>query len=177
MSHLCRLMQISWRCFSVRAPSTLRLDNKSYTLLEIPRRSRRRFFISALRSSRGASFKLLQLVGNTDKFEINLSVPLILEYEDVAHRQFDETGLTSRDVNDILDYLCGVANARLVHFLWRPFLKDPKDDMLLELALAAGEALIISFNLRDFAGIEQFGLRAVTPQEFLKQIGEHHEHN
>ena len=45
MSHLCRLMQISWRCFSVRAPSTLRLDNKSYTLLEIPRRSRRGFFI------------------------------------------------------------------------------------------------------------------------------------
>ncbi len=133
--------------------------------------------ISALRSSRGASFKLLQLVGASDKFEINLSVPLILEYEDVAHRQLDETGLVTQDVDDILDYLCAVAHARRVHFLWRPFLKDPKDDMVLELALAVGKAVIITFNLRDFAGIEKFGLRALTPQEFLKQIGETDEHN
>jgi putative PIN family toxin of toxin-antitoxin system len=133
--------------------------------------------VSALRSKRGASFKLLSLVGKSTEFEINVSVPLVLEYEDVANRQLHITGLSAQDIGDIIDYLCSVANRRQIFFLWRPFLKDPKDDMVLELAVEAQCQYIISFNRRDFAGVEQFGLQVLTPQEFLKEIGEHDEHN
>ena len=128
--------------------------------------------IAALRSRRGASFYLLSLVGRSRRFEINLSVPLVLEYEEVAKRQSRAIGLTHADIDDVLDYLCNVANLREIFFLWRPFLRDPKDDMVLELAVEAGCGRIVTFNQRDFAGIERFALKAVTPKEFLKEIGE-----
>ena len=57
-------------------------------------------------------------------------------------------------------------------YLWRPTLRDSNDDLVLELAVAADCDAIVTFNQRDFAGVEQFGLRVVTPGEFLKEIGE-----
>jgi hypothetical protein len=69
---------------------------------------------------------------------VNLSVPLVVEYEVVAKRMLDQTQLTEQDLEDILDYICAVANKRRIFFLWRPLLPDPGDDMVLELAVAAG---------------------------------------
>jgi putative PIN family toxin of toxin-antitoxin system len=127
-------------------------------------------FISALRSSRGASHRLLLMAGGTD-FEFALSVPLVLEYEDVAKRMTAETGLEPGDVDDIIDYLCSVAHHQEIHFLWRPFLKDPCDDHVLELAVEAGCETIVTHNVRDFAGTERFGIRAIGPAEYLRGIG------
>lgn len=127
-------------------------------------------FISALRSSRGASYRLLRLVGGAD-FEIALSVPLVLEYEDVAKRMPDDTGLSDEDVDDIIDYLCGVAHLQEIHFLWRPVLRDSRDDHVLELAAAAGCGVVVTHNVRDFAGSERFGVKAITPGEFLRSSG------
>jgi putative PIN family toxin of toxin-antitoxin system len=127
-------------------------------------------FVSALRSSRGASHRLMTLVGGPG-FEIALSVPLVVEYEDVAKRQTDVTGLTYQDVDDIIDYLCSVAHLQEIHFLWRPVLRDPGDDHVLELAVEAGCRFVVTHNIRDFAGSEQFGVTAVTPGEFLRTIG------
>ncbi len=128
-------------------------------------------FSAALRSRQGAAYKLLMLV-DRGKFETNLSVPLILEYEDVAKRLVSEIALTARDIDNILDYLCAVANHRAIFYLWRPFLKDPKDDMVLELAVTATCKYIVTYNQRDFQGAEQFGIQVVTPKEFLQAIGE-----
>lgn len=127
-------------------------------------------WIAALRSKRGASYKLLSLI-DSGKFEINLSVPLVLEYEDVAKRIVGAIPLTARDVDDILDYICSVAHHRKIYYLWRPFLSDPRDDMILELAVTAECDFIVTFNQSDFAGIQQFGLATLTPKEFLQQIG------
>jgi putative PIN family toxin of toxin-antitoxin system len=129
-------------------------------------------FVSALRSKRGASYKLLSMVGESSKFEINLSVPLVLEYEDAAYRSAIVSGLSTQDIDDILDYLCSVANRRRIFFLWRPQLRDPKDDMVLEVAVESHCDYVITFNKKDFTGIEEFGIRALTPQEFLKKLGE-----
>ncbi len=126
--------------------------------------------ISAPRSRTGASFKLLSLVG-TDHFKINISVPLLFEYEEAAKRQKRETVLTSRDIDDILDYLCSVATRHEIFFLWRPFLRDPKDDLVLELAVEACCDFIVTYNKRDFEGAEKFGIRVVTPKEFLLERG------
>ena len=127
--------------------------------------------VSALRSRQGASFRLISLVG-IGKFEINLSVPLVLEYEAVAKRQLTSTSLTSSDIDDFVDYLCHVGRRRRIFFLWRPFLPDLKDDMVLELAVEANCQFIVTFNQKHFLGTDAFGIQALTPQAFLKLIGE-----
>jgi hypothetical protein len=74
-------------------------------------------------------------------------------------------------IDDILDYLCTVGDRRSIFFLWRPLLKDPKDDMVLELAVEAECESIVTYNQRDFAGADRFGVRIVTPREFLQERG------
>jgi putative PIN family toxin of toxin-antitoxin system len=129
-------------------------------------------FISALRSQYGASHKLFMLV-DSGKFEINLSVPLAIEYEDAGKRLVGKRGdLKTSDIDDILDYVCSIAQRRKVYYLWRPFLADPKDDMILELAVSAGCDVIVTYNKHDFDGVDRFGIRTLTAQEFLCEIGE-----
>ena len=127
-------------------------------------------FISALRSRNGASFKLLSLIDES-KFEFNLSVSLVLEYEAVAKRMSRSIGLTHQDIDDVIDYLCVVGKHRQVHFLWRPNLKDPSDDFVLELAVESECKYIVTHNVRDFSGSEKFKIKAITPQSFLRVIG------
>jgi predicted nucleic acid-binding protein len=59
-----------------------------------------------------------------------------------------------------------------ISFLWRPFLADPNDDMIVELAFAAGCDYIVTHNVRDFRGCERLGINAVTPGGFMKIIKE-----
>ncbi len=127
--------------------------------------------VSALRSRRGASHKLLLLI-DSGKFETCLSVPVLLEYEDVCKRLVGQVPLTESEVDDVLDYLCREAEHVTVYYLWRPFLNDPKDDMLLELAVAGGCDYIVTYNLRDFQGVERFGIGLRTAKELLQEIGE-----
>jgi putative PIN family toxin of toxin-antitoxin system len=127
---------------------------------------------SALRSQLGASHHLLLLV-DSGKFEVNLSVPLVLEYEEVLKSAAGaRIALSIVEVDDILDYLCRVANLKVVSYLWRPLLSDPDDDMVLELAVAAGCADIVTYNKGDFAAAKGLGVRLLTPREFLREIGE-----
>ena len=127
--------------------------------------------IAALRSRNGASFQILQRVGR-GQFDIILSVPLVLEYEDVAKRIARSVGLLFSDIEDILDYLCHVGELREVFFLWRPFLKDPLDDMVLEAAVESGCDYIVSHNVKDFVGVEMFGLEVLRPGAFLRKLEE-----
>jgi putative PIN family toxin of toxin-antitoxin system len=126
--------------------------------------------VAATRSQRGASFRLLSLVGR-GKFDLTISVPLVLEYEDVLLREPGATSLPEAAIQDILDYVCSVALQQDVFFLWRPFLPDPKDDLVLEAAVAGRCDAIVTYNRRDFVGIEKFGLRTLLPGEFLQEIG------
>ena len=127
--------------------------------------------ISALRSRTGASFRMLSLI-DSGKFILCVSVPLVLEYEAAAKKQSRATGLTSADIDAIVDYICLVAQKHKVYYLWRPLLKDPKDDMVLELAVASNAEAIVTYNKADFRGSEHFGVKAITPKELLMQIGE-----
>jgi len=127
--------------------------------------------VAALRSRRGASFRLLMLLGS-QAFQVHVSVPLVLEYEDAAKRLVGEIPLTGQDVDDILDYICSVAEHHELFYLWRPQLHDPEDDMVLELAVAAHCDFIVTYNARDFSGTDRFGVKVLTPKEFLLRIGE-----
>lgn len=126
--------------------------------------------VAALRPSRGASFKLLSLVA-AKAFETVVSVPLVIEYEHAAVRTSRQVGLVLPAVSAILDYLCKVSLHQEVFFLWRPILRDPNDDMVLELAVAASADGIVTFNKKDFVEAGSFGLSILSPKEFLEKEG------
>ncbi|TNF99605.1 MAG: putative toxin-antitoxin system toxin component, PIN family [Gammaproteobacteria bacterium] len=126
--------------------------------------------IAALKSRRGASHKLLI---NIDKglYVPNISVPLFFEYESVAKRIGIVSGLAKKDINAILDFILSKSNIREIFYLWRPYLKDPKNDLLLEVAVESQSEYILTFNKKDFAGIDRFGIQVATPQEFMNKRG------
>ena len=126
---------------------------------------------SALLSNRGASHRLLRMVGD-QRWRINVSVPLVFEYEQTLKRVCTGGPLSGGDIDDVIQFLCANANLRLIFFLWRPFLPDSKDDFVLELAVESRADFVITFNTRDFAGAERFGVRVISPREFLAIIGE-----
>lgn len=120
----------------------------------------------------GAAYALISKLPSK-KFQISISVPLYMEYQDVLTRKEHLTGAsTEEEILAFLRYLCKIANRHKIFFLWRPWLKDPKDDMVLELAVAAKSQFIITYNLRDFSNIQKFGIKAITPKRFLEIIKE-----
>lgn len=127
--------------------------------------------IAALRSKRGASNLLLRLLDVGD-WKAHISVPLIFEYEEVCYRLSASLGLNTEQINDFLDYLCSVCKHHKIFYLWRPYLKDADDDFLLDLAVEAGVDFIITFNKKDFIGVEKFAIEVLTPKEFLQKTGD-----
>jgi putative PIN family toxin of toxin-antitoxin system len=127
--------------------------------------------VAGFRSRRGTSFRLLELL-RAERFEIAMSVPLALEYEVVLVRHAKELGLKRDEAEGLVDYLCGVAHRQEIHFLWRPALLDPRDEFILELAVAAGCDAIVTHNIRHFAGAARFRPRVLTPADLLTQLEE-----
>ena len=123
--------------------------------------------VAALRSKRGASFRLLQSLGR-NVYQPVLSPPLFLEYEDVLRRPGILPGMSPTDIDHFLRYFHSHCVELRVHFLWRPHLRDPKDDMVLEAALAGQASYIVTHNIGDFDATGSLGVRAVTPAEFLR---------
>jgi putative PIN family toxin of toxin-antitoxin system len=126
--------------------------------------------LSALRSKRGASYRLLQLVGDP-RWRMHVSVALLLQYEAVVRREAVPLHATQEEVDKFVNYLCAASDHRVIHFSWRPQLTDPNDEFVLELAIAAGASHIITFNKVDFRGAERFGISIVEPGQFLRIIG------
>ena len=124
---------------------------------------------SGLYSATGASYLMLRLI---EKGQITplLSTTLLFEYEEVLKRNQDVLKLSDRAVEDVLNGLCSRGEYRRIHFLWRPQLSDPKDDHILELAVAAGGADIVTYNVKDFARARPFGVRIIRPAELLGEL-------
>jgi len=111
--------------------------------------------VSALRSKKGASFKLLNLIGVTDKFEINISANLFFEYEAISIR---ETDITQMELDELMLYLFKNSRRHNIFTSIRPFLIDNKDDFILELAIQSKSDIIITFNEKHFTNIDKFGI-------------------
>ncbi|MGK0185360.1 MAG: putative nucleic acid-binding protein [Verrucomicrobiales bacterium] len=125
--------------------------------------------VAALRSSSGASFQLL-LAADRGDFEVALSVPLLAEYDDVSARRDIGITISPSAISAIIGRIAQIAHKQTIYFLWRPILPDPKDDMVLELGIAAGVSHIVTFNRKDFRPASQFGISIVTPSDFLELI-------
>ncbi len=128
-----------------------------------------RVVVSGLLSRQGAPFRLLSAIGK-GAFEIALSVPLVLEYEDALERA-PLTPLGRGAVDNLLNYLCKVAHHQEIFYLWRPRLPDPKDDAVLELAVAAHAEAIVTDKPRAFAEAKKFGVTVLEPAPFLARTG------
>lgn len=122
--------------------------------------------VSALKSRLGVSFRLLSLVGQS-RFALQVSAPLVAEYEAVLKR--GQLALSDEQVDDIVDFVCAHSEHHKIFYLWRPVLKDPDDDCLLELAVKA-QATIVTWNLADFKKASQFGVSVISPRDFLRQL-------
>ena len=128
--------------------------------------------VSAARSRKGASFALVSLLPHP-RFQICLSVAAYTEWQAVLSRpEHLPPGIDADTALGFLRYLVSLAHLQDIHFLWRPFLRDPDDDMVLECAVAAGCSYIVTHNIKDFRRTEQLGVRAITPAEFLQILTE-----
>ncbi len=127
--------------------------------------------VAGLRSRNGASSRLLSLIG-TKRFVLHLSVPLVLEYEAVLYGFIETTSISAQVADDLIDALCALGVHHDIHYLWRPYLSDPDDEMILELAIASQSDYVLTYNKRDMKNIEQLGIAVITPKEFLEVIGE-----
>jgi putative PIN family toxin of toxin-antitoxin system len=126
--------------------------------------------VAAWLSSTGASFALLEHL-RAGSFRIALSVPLVLEYEDVLLRHLN-AGRTRSDVFALIDYLCSVGEPHDIFFLWRPLLRDADDDMVAELAVTSHAYAVVTHNMKDFGPVKQFGVQILAPGQFLFQLSE-----
>lgn len=123
--------------------------------------------VAASRSRNGASFQLVSMLP-PPRFEIALTIALYTEWQAVLTRQEHlPPGASIEDAEKFLRYLASLAHLQDVHFLWRPFLRDPDDDMVLECAAASGSRYIVTHNLKDFRRVSELKIQAVTPADFL----------
>lgn len=100
-----------------------------------------------------------------------LSVAVYTEWQAVLSRpEHLPAGADANLALGFIRYLASLAHLQDVHFLWRPFLKDPDDDMVLECAVAASCKYIVTHNVKDFRNSEQLGVKAITPAEFLQLL-------
>ncbi len=124
---------------------------------------------AAVWSANGASNRLVRLVGERRLTPL-LSVPLYLEYREILLSPDRLPPDVSADrMIGFLRRFAGFCEHREIYFLWRPWLSDADDDMILELAVSGRATHIVTFNIRDFAGVDgAFGIQVVTPGHFLR---------
>lgn len=125
--------------------------------------------VAAAHSRHGASHALISHLPDA-RFQPAVSVPLFVEYRAVLLRAENLLQRSPAQAKGFLDYLLSASQLQEIFFLWRPVMPDPDDDLILELAVAAGCRYIVTHNLRDFRGSEKWGIAAVTPSDFLKLI-------
>jgi putative PIN family toxin of toxin-antitoxin system len=128
--------------------------------------------VAALRSRMGASNALLRAL-RQGQVEAVASLPMLLEYEAVLMRpeQRQRTGMSVQDVNVFLDGLAALLTPVTPYFLWRPMLRDPDDEMVLDAAVSGRAEVIVTFNVRDFLPeARRFDLDVLTPADVLRRL-------
>jgi len=128
--------------------------------------------VAGMRSPGGASAAILRQARQS-RVTLLMSVPLAMEYEAVCseaeHRL--AAGLSEREVEIFLDGVIALAEPVKAHFLWRPQLHDPGDEMVLEAAVNGQAELLVTFNVRDFGDVpSRFGIALMIPRDALERI-------
>ena len=128
--------------------------------------------VAALRSPAGASAALL-LAALDHRVTLVANVPLVIEYEAVCSRAEHQQAadVSAADAQVFLDGLAALIEPVETHFLWRPRLRDPNDEMVLEAAVNGHADVLVTFNRRDYGAIPlQFGIEVLRPRDALRRI-------
>jgi putative PIN family toxin of toxin-antitoxin system len=128
--------------------------------------------VAAMRSPSGASAAILR-AARQDRVTLLVSVPLAMEYEATCSEPEHQlaAGLSEQEVGIFLDAVLAMAEPVKTHFLWRPQLRDPGDEMVLETAVNGRADALVTFNVRDFGSVpERFGIEVLIPREAIKRI-------
>lgn len=129
--------------------------------------------VAGVRSRTGASNPLL-IAGFKGRFRWCCSVPLFYEYEDVLNRAefLLEAGMTREEIGHFLTDLAAMVSPVDLHFLWRPQLRDPGDEIVLETAVNARAGAFVTHNAKDFGSAPgRFGIEVLPPAEALRRLG------
>jgi len=128
--------------------------------------------VAAMRSPSGASAAIIRKA-RRGKVALLLSVPLAMEHEAVCVRPEHQlaAGLSEQEVRIFVDAVIAIAEPVKIHYLWRPQLRDPSDEMVLETAVNGRANLLITFNVRDYGTAPaRFGIEVMTPREAVERI-------
>ena len=128
--------------------------------------------VAALRSPSGASARLLEAALD-GTVTLLANVALVLEYEAVCTRteHVAASGLSAKQVAIFLDAIAALAEPVESHFIWRPQLRDPADEMVLEAAVNGAAQAIVTFNRRDFGSAPaRFGVEVLLPRDTLRRL-------
>lgn len=120
--------------------------------------------VAGLRSALETSHRLLTLIGS-EQIQLHVSTPLIAVYDEILQRELPHVAF-----QEVVNYICQVAIKHKIFYLWRPLLKDPDDDFLLELAVKS-QASIVTWNVKDFKAANKFGIQVITPKDLLIELG------
>ena len=128
--------------------------------------------VAAMRSPSGASAAIIRKA-RQGKVTLLLSVSLAMEYEAVCVKPEHQltAGLSEQEVRIFVAAVIAIAEAVKIHYLWRPQLRDPSDEMVLETAVNGRANLLITFNVRDYGTAPaRFGIEVMTPREAVERI-------
>jgi putative PIN family toxin of toxin-antitoxin system len=128
--------------------------------------------VAAMRSPSGASAAIIRAV-RRGQVKLLLSVPLAMEYQAVCKQALHRraAGFSDRQVDIFLDAIIAMAEPVETHFLWRPQLHDPNDEMVLEAAVNGRADALVTFNLRDFGKApERFGVDLLLPRAVIARM-------
>ena len=132
-------------------------------------------WLSALTSKLGASYQVVKWLFEHQAQVHCISTPFILELEDVFLREQNRDRMPyflDEQLNQFIDDICHISEHQAIYFLWRPQIKDPKDDMVLELVTNAQADYLVTYNLKDFKqAAKKFNFTLVTPKQFLTIAG------
>lgn len=128
--------------------------------------------VAAMRSPSGASAAILR-AARRDEVTLLLSVALAMEYEAVCSLAKHQlaSGLADREVDIFVNATIAMAEPVRSHFLWRPQLRDPGDEMVLEAAVNGRADALVTFNLRDYGDApSRFGVELLLPRDMIRRI-------
>lgn len=128
--------------------------------------------VAAMRSPDGASAAILR-AARQGRVTLLLSVPLALEYEAVCRKGDHQlaAGLSERQVETFIDAVIAMSEPVKTHFLWRPQLRDPNDEMVLDVAVNGRADALVTFNVRDYGDTPaRFGVEVLLPRDAIARI-------
>jgi predicted nucleic acid-binding protein len=95
-----------------------------------------------------------------------------LEYEEVLMRSEQRAahGLNDQQIGEFLEALASAIEPVTLHLAWRPQLRDPSDEIVLEAAINGRADAIVTFNVKDFGPAGRFGVSVMRPAELLDRM-------